>query len=171
MRMNELLFDEAEKEFLRSLTSRKVRYVLIGGHTVNFYGVDRPVGDLDIVIEPSEENAKRFLLVLQDIRMTGAEVTVENLIQPKMKLTIPFYNIDVLTSVDPVPFHELYQDRVVIKVDGVEISVISKEHLLGLKQSSNRAKDQRDYDALTLQARRGASADSSRLPICSSDCF
>src|SRR5215470_509539 len=126
MRMNELLFDETEKEFLKALTSRKVLYVLIGGHTVNFYGVDRPVGDLDIVIESSEENAKRLLLVLQDLRMTGTEVTVENLIQPKMKLTIPLYNIDVLTSVDPIPFHELYQNRVMIKADGVEISIISK---------------------------------------------
>jgi predicted nucleotidyltransferase len=149
--MSELFLDESEKEFLRILARRKVQYVLIGGHAVNYHGHERHIGDLDIVIEATEENARRFLSVLRDLRMAGERLTVANLTQPKKKTHIPLYNIDVLTSVDGIPFPELYAGRMAIEFGDLNISMISKEYLLRMKRESSRAEDQQDYNALILQ--------------------
>jgi hypothetical protein len=62
-KMNSQFFNEAEKGFLQALTNEGVRYVVIGGNAVNFHGHGGPVEDLDIVIEASTENARRFLAV------------------------------------------------------------------------------------------------------------
>jgi hypothetical protein len=148
--MNEdrLQIDDVEKEFLSVLANRDVRYVVIGGHAVNFHGYQRPVNDIDVVIDNSMDNAQKFIIVLADLKMKGQEVTVDNISKPKKKINILFYNADVLTSIDDVPFNELYRDRIILNYNGLEFGIISKNHLLIMKLSSERPEDQRDYKAL-----------------------
>lgn len=149
-RMNSLFLNEAEKGFLQTLADEGVRYVLIGSHAVNFHGYERPVEDLDLVIEASRENARRFLAVC-DRLLPGPkspELTIENLVKPKQKIRIRLYGIETLTSIDAVPFRELYRDRIITESQGVEVCVISREHLLRSKKDTGRPKDQEDYDAL-----------------------
>jgi hypothetical protein len=153
-RMNSLFLNEAEKGFLQALADEGVRYVLIGGHAVNFHGYERPVEDLDLVIEASMENARRFLAVYDRLVPIPrpAELTIEKLLKPKTKIPVPYYRIEALTSIDAVPFRELYRDSIAIESQGVEIRMISREHLLLSKQNTGRLKDQEDYDALIVDS-------------------
>jgi hypothetical protein len=120
MRMSSLFLNEAEKGFLQALADEGVRYVLIGGHAVNFHGYERPVEDLDLVIEASMENARRFLAVYDRLVPIPrpAELTIEKLLKPKTKVPIPYYGIEALTSIDAVPFRELYRDSIAIESGG-----------------------------------------------------
>jgi hypothetical protein len=43
------------KEFLESLNSRGVDYVIVGAHSFAFHGRPRYTGDLDILSEPRPE--------------------------------------------------------------------------------------------------------------------
>src|SRR6266508_3315074 len=149
-RMNNLFLNEAEKGFLQALADEGVRYVLIGGHAVNFHGHERPVEDLDIVIEASMVNARKFLAVYDRLVPVPrpAELTIEKLLKPRTKIPVPYYGIEVLTSIDAVPFGELYRDSIVIESQGVEIRMISREHLLRSKKDTGRPKDQEDYKAM-----------------------
>lgn len=45
------------KEFLKSLNSNSVEYLLIGGYAVSIYGYIRATNDLDIWVNISLENA------------------------------------------------------------------------------------------------------------------
>lgn len=36
------------KEFLQSLNSNEVRYLLVGGYAVNYYGFSRATAELDL---------------------------------------------------------------------------------------------------------------------------
>ena len=53
------------EDLLRSLNRNKVRYCIIGAYAVAFYSIPRYTKDLDIVVEPSLENAKRLVSALK----------------------------------------------------------------------------------------------------------
>jgi predicted nucleotidyltransferase len=50
----------AFKEFLKSLNSNGVEYLLIGGYAVGIYGHIRATNDLDVWVNVSPENAQDF---------------------------------------------------------------------------------------------------------------
>lgn len=54
------------RELAKSLNSRKVRYLVIGGNAVVAHGVPRNTFDLDILIEPTLDNAERVLYALRE---------------------------------------------------------------------------------------------------------
>jgi hypothetical protein len=49
-------------EFIKSLNSNNVDYVIVGGYAQAFHGRPRFTGDIDILIRPSVENAARLQL-------------------------------------------------------------------------------------------------------------
>ena len=48
--------------FVRLMNEENVEYVILGGHAVIAHGFFRTTGDVDILVRPSEENAKRRLI-------------------------------------------------------------------------------------------------------------
>jgi len=48
------------KEFIRSLNDNNVRYLVVGGYAVAFYGYPRFTKDIDIFFRNSELNVKRI---------------------------------------------------------------------------------------------------------------
>jgi predicted nucleotidyltransferase len=150
-----LFLHVADKEFLNVLGENDVRYVLIGGHAMNYYGYDRPAADLDIVIDRTSENVQKLISAFGDMRMSVPTNALQILTQPNKKMRIPLYEIDVLTSIESLQFDDMYDARVVVELDSLKISMISKAHLLFMKQHSNREEDQSDYCALEKIQRRG----------------
>ena len=53
------------KEFLKLLNEHEVRYLIIGGYTVAYYGYPRATNDLDIWIENEPQNAEKLIQVLK----------------------------------------------------------------------------------------------------------
>ena len=54
------------KEFLKLLNSRQVKYLLIGGYAVSYYGYPRATGDMDIWIAIEPTNAAKICEVLKE---------------------------------------------------------------------------------------------------------
>lgn len=53
----------------KTLNEEKAKYVLIGGFAINYYGLPRGTEDIDLLVEPSEENIlkiKKALSFLPD---------------------------------------------------------------------------------------------------------
>ena len=48
--------------FVRLMNEENVEYVILGGHAVIAHVFFRTTGDVDILVRPSEENAKRRLI-------------------------------------------------------------------------------------------------------------
>jgi len=121
---------------------------LFGGYAVNYYGYDRNIDDLDIVIDNSRDNVIRFMQALDDIRMGGENITIDNLMRPNKRIPIDYYNIEVFTSLEFLPFDRLYFGRVNVEIDNTKVSIISRQHLLSMKKSSSSFKDINDYKEL-----------------------
>lgn len=60
----------------------------------------------------------------------------------------PSYRIEVITSVSGIDFENSYASRVIYKIEGVEISIISKNDLIENKQAAGRNKDLDDIENL-----------------------
>ena len=71
------MFDKLQDLF-KSLNSHEVRYLVIGGAAAIAHGSDRNTFDLDLLIDPTVDNAKRLLDAFLSARFgTAALITPE----------------------------------------------------------------------------------------------
>lgn len=61
--------------FLRAMHETGTHYMLIGGAAVNLHGVQRVTQDMDIWLEPTDENRNRFGEVLMKIGYSREELS------------------------------------------------------------------------------------------------
>jgi len=136
----DLLLPPDFKEFLRLLKEHDVRYLLIGGYAVGYYGYPRATEDLDIWVAIHPDNAQKLVLVL----------TPELFLQkPKIiRMGFPPMRLEITTSISGVEFEECYKSRIVDKLDGVEVNLIDLENLKKNKKASGRTKDIADLENL-----------------------
>ena len=64
-KMKPILTDDY-KEFIGLLITHKVDFLFCGGHVVAFHGYPRLTMDFEILIRPSNENADKLMIVLDE---------------------------------------------------------------------------------------------------------
>lgn len=138
------------KEFLKLLNAHQVRYLLIGGFAVGYYGYPRSTNDIDVWVEISDENASKLVSVIEEFGFALPELTSDLFLQPDkiVRMGIPPMRIEVLTSISGVDFEECFSDRVEDEIDGVPVNLIGLIHLKENKRASGRHKDLDDLDNL-----------------------
>jgi hypothetical protein len=138
------------KEFLKLLGSHGVEYLLIGGYAVVYHGYPRTTGDLDVWVAISPENAERIVDALREFGFGTPGLSADLFLRGDNIVrmgNVPL-RIEVLTTISGVRFEECYAQRVVDVVDGVEVSLIDREHLKANKRASARHKDLMDLENL-----------------------
>lgn len=110
------------KEFLKLLGANKIEYLLVGGYAVGFYGYPRPTGDMDIWVSRRRENAEKLVSVLKEFGFSSNDLSPDLFISKKsiVRMGVPPYKIEVITSIDGVTFAECYVQRNVAEIDGIE---------------------------------------------------
>jgi hypothetical protein len=138
------------KEFIQSINSAQVEYLLIGGYAVGFHGAPRFTADIDIWVGLHAANALKLGQALEQFGFRDPEVTSGRFLKPNSVFRIghPPLQIDVLTEVSGRDFDDCYSRREVLMRDGVEISVISLDDLKLNKRAAGRAKDLGDLESL-----------------------
>ena len=64
------------------------------------------------------------------------------------RMGVPPFRIEILTTISGVAFGDCYAARVVETIDGVEVNLISLQHLKANKMASGRLKDLNDLEHL-----------------------
>ena len=139
------------KEFLKLPNSRQVEYLLIGGYAVSYYGYARATADIDIWIAVNPTNAHKVAAVIREFFDSEVEGATPELFLQENKIArmgVPPFRIEILTTISGVGFDECYGERVVDKIDGVEVNLISLKHLKVNKKASGRLKDLSDLEHL-----------------------
>ena len=132
-----------------SFESRKVRYLVIGGVAVIYYGVNRLTNDLDILIEPTAENARGLLAGLEEARFGSAALTnVEELLKTDITILKDRVRIDIFTHTPGVTFSEAWDRREVFIYEGVPVNIIARADLLAAKRAAGREVDLEDIRRL-----------------------
>jgi predicted nucleotidyltransferase len=138
------------KEFLRLLNSHQVEYLLIGGYAVGYYGYPRATADMDIWIATQPENAAKVVEVLQEFGFGVEDLTPDLFLKAEqiIRMGVPPVRVELLTTISGVSFEECYAARQIDILDGVEVALISLEHLKINKKASGRYKDLNDLENL-----------------------
>jgi predicted nucleotidyltransferase len=138
------------KELLSLFRHHGVRYVVVGGHAVNYYGYVRATQDIDVLVYPSADNAKRIMLALNDFGFGGAGIPQPLFEEQRgaVHLGEAPNRIDLLTSLKGVSNDTIFDDARRVEIEGLTVDLISLESLLTVKRCSDRPRDQADADEL-----------------------
>jgi predicted nucleotidyltransferase len=139
------------KEFLRLLSEKDVKYVIVGGYAVGYHGYPRSTGDMDVWVDSTEENADRLVQALKAFGFDVPKLDSDLFVDPDrvVRMGHPPLRIEILTSVTGVSFEECYSSRVEEELeDGTPIHFIGLEKLKENKRESGRHKDLDDLENL-----------------------
>jgi len=139
------------KEFLQSLNDSGVRYLVLGGYAVAFYGHPRYTKDLDVWIENSRENAEKLVKALEQFGFGALNLTAEDFLDEGqvVQMGVAPHRIDVLNFADGIDFSKCYDSRQIAEFDGVKIAFIDIENLKTNKRASGRLQDLADVENLS----------------------
>ncbi len=138
------------QDLLRLLEKHGVQYVLVDGFAVNYYGYVRTTQDIDILVNPSPENAKRVMTTLSDFGFGGAGIprTLFEREGSAVHLGNEPNRIDILTGLKGLSNRTIFAGAQIVDVDGIAVRIISFEHLVEVKRRSDRPRDLADADEL-----------------------
>jgi len=138
------------KEFLKLLNAHKVEYLLIGGYAVGYHGYPRATADMDIWIAMHPANAEKTVTVLKEFGFEPPELSPELFLKEWqiIRLGVPPVRIELATTVSGVNFNECYAKRVQGVIDGVNVNLISINHLKINKKAAGRHQDLADLENL-----------------------
>lgn len=146
------LFIEKHQELIKLLISNNVEFIIIGGYSVIFHGYKRTTGDVDIWLNPTNENKKKLLQVLESELIDDEDIyTVSNL-DFEQHLVFSIWEepekVDFITRINNVDFYEANNNKITAEVDGINIPFIHLNDLIISKFNTGRIKDKADIDQL-----------------------
>ena len=145
-----MILTEDMKDLLTLFGEHRVRYVLVGGFAVNYYGYVRTTQDIDLLVFPSPDNARSVEAALIRFGFGGARIP-RSLFEGEggaVHLGAEPNRIDLLTSLVGVDNRTIFAGAQMVDIDGLEVSIISLDHLIAVKRSSGRIRDLADADEL-----------------------
>jgi predicted nucleotidyltransferase len=140
------------EEFIAALNAHGVRYLVIGAHAVAFHARPRATKDLDILVDPTAENAHRVLAALREF-FGGADLnyTVEDLIDPQwiIQLGVAPVRIDLLSEIPGFAnFEGAWKNRVDAQFGAVKAHYLGLDDLIQAKEAAGRPQDRADVRVL-----------------------
>ena len=138
------------------LNAAGARYVVVGATAMQLWGTSRSTRDIDILIEPTLDNAERVLQALGSLPFgVATEILPAEVIARPVTMIGDTPNVDVLTRAWNLRWDEAQRGFAVFDVEGVPIPTASVAHLIASKQTG-RAQDIADVQLLqALQRLRG----------------
>jgi len=149
--------DESElnddfRDMLEALAEAEVEFLIVGAHALAVHGLPRATGDIDLLIRPTADNARR---VLDALRAFGAPIDAHGVSEADFttpgtvyQVGLPPRRIDLLTEITGVSFDDAWQDRTQTTIAGLELAVLGRQSLLRNKSATGRPKDRADVAAL-----------------------
>lgn len=138
------------RDVLRELCAAEARFLIVGAFAVSFHSEPRATGDLDIVVEPTPENAARVYRALAAFGAPLSELRESDLTCPGLvfQMGVPPRRIDLLTELTGVTFEEAWAEREQVTYGGVSAPVIGWRALIRNKLALGRPRDLEDVATL-----------------------
>lgn len=123
-------------------------YVLFGARAMQLWGTTRATRNIDLLIEPTEANARCVLAALSRLGLGLAkEWLAEELVSRPVTVLGDDPRIDVFTVAWAVRYPEAAEDAVTFEIEGVPIPTASLDHLIASKRTG-RLQDAADIEVL-----------------------
>ena len=130
------------------LNAHGAKYVLVGASAMQLWGTTRATRDVDILIEPTEENARRVLEALSHLPLAIAnEWLATEIIKRPVTIIGDMPTVDLLTVAWSVHYRDAAPAATVFEVEGILIPAASIDHLIQSKRTG-RLQDAADIQML-----------------------
>lgn len=136
------------KKLLNSLKDHKVKFVIIGGVACIAHGHARLTKDIDIFVEPVEENMRRTFKALEVCGYDLMDTTVEEALQKKLLFRQYILKTDIHPLVAGVVFEDVWKNKVLYQFEGVDVYFASLDDLIDMKKAAGRGQDLMDIQVL-----------------------
>lgn len=143
-------------EFISILNAHSVKWAIVGGEAVIYYGHIRLTGDVDFFYSSEEKNIKKLWDSLSDFwdgnvpgNLSENDLSeIGNFIQ----FGVPPNRIYLMNKIDGVDFDEVWENKVVEYIQAenekIQVNYIGLDQLIKNKSVSNRPKDKEDLKYL-----------------------
>ena len=131
------------RDFLTALSAAGVDFLVVGAHALAAHGHVRATGDIDVLVRPTLDNARKLEQAIREFAGTSLEyfgVSAEELSTPR----VGFYmgvepdRIDVLTRIGGIGFDRAWRGRMGSEIEGIPVQVIGFSELVAAKRASAR---------------------------------
>ncbi len=136
------------QEVLQILGENGVKYILIGGLAVGFHGYQRYTGDMDLWLEPSQENLNKLYQTLIDDLEYPSEVVnhikhhrdIENPMPIRLISDDDTFYIDLMTNTFQQQFtwQECRDQCQYMDLKTFKVPVVHINHLISMKENTKR---------------------------------
>ncbi|HEX9754871.1 MAG TPA: hypothetical protein VGA42_04155 [Gemmatimonadales bacterium] len=139
------------RDMLSTLSAEGAEYLVVGAYALAAHGLPRATNDLDIRVGRTGDNPSRVFQALAPFGAPLERVSLDDLRKPDTVLQVGVkpWRIDILTAIDGVGFEEAWPARITVAIDqGLEVPVLSREHLIQNKRAVGRPQDLADVARL-----------------------
>ena len=137
------------------LNAEGVKYVVVGGFAVALHGVVRATKDVDVLVEPSLDNATRALRALEHLTWGIArELDPSDVVSKPITIVGDDPRVDLLTLAWSVRYADAAPNAQRVVIEGVDIPFADLDTLIRTKQT-DRFQDKADVESLELVKRLG----------------
>lgn len=152
------------EDIFKALKEKRVRYLVVGGIAMSLYGHPHSTADLDIMIDLTKANIDRFISAVESLGFKPkAPVSLESFADPQMReawaseknmIVLCLYNpkepleeVDIFIK-NPIDFKKAYRNKSDNNIGEIDITVVSIDDLIKLKEISGRKHDMADIPML-----------------------
>ena len=154
--MKTIYFSPDVSEFLFLLFKNKVRYLIVGGEAVIYYGHARLTGDIDLFYERENKNIQKLYSVLTEFWNSNIpgisnkdELMKEGMV---FQFGVPPNRIDLINKIEKVNFDSAWKNRknvsLIHKKKKFKLHYIGLSELIENKKAVNRFRDKDDLEFL-----------------------
>lgn len=142
------VYDTAVAQVCSRLNGEKARYLVIGATAMQLWGTSRATKDIDILIEPTAENAARVLQALSTVGFGFAgEFLPEEIAARTVTIIGDSPRVDILTRAWNLRWSDAAPRAVTFEIEGVPVPTASIEDLIASKRT-DRLQDAADIEVL-----------------------
>lgn len=101
------------RDMLSALSAAGAEYLVVGAYALAAHGYPRATGDLDIWVNPTEQNAPRVWEGMRQFHAPMSQLSLADLSTPDnvIQIGVAPCRIDILTAIDGVQFDEAWPNR------------------------------------------------------------
>ena len=116
-------------ECIDSLIAHGVEFLIVGAYALAFHGAPRYTGDIDILIRPTLENARRALAAIAAFGFPVDDLTADDLIdsQRMLEMGVEPVQIHIMSGITGVPWDDAWEGRATGQCGRNEVSFIGRD--------------------------------------------
>ena len=137
-------------ELIDSLCSHRVKFLVVGAHALAAIGRPRATVDLDLLVEPTEGNARRLGVALAEFGYPALGRRWREFTKADRMASLgrPPLRVDIMTSISGVSFDRAWRTRMRSKWGRHSIGFLGKTAFVANKKAAGRPKDLLDIELL-----------------------